>query len=107
FGCISLARDPLRAKLLRLVDEVKAAGKRVSFDPNFRSIMTEAYDSTLRYVAERADVIKVSHACVPSTAQRRSCSRAGVKGPSCISQPPCSHSGHRLSRSWIPWGPVT
>ncbi len=60
FGCISLARDPLRAKLLHLVDEVKAAGKRVSFDPNFRNIMTEAYDSTLRYVAERADVIKVS-----------------------------------------------
>jgi fructokinase len=60
FGCISLARDPLRAKLLRVVDEVKAAGKRVSFDPNFRNIMTEAYDSTLHYVAERADVIKVS-----------------------------------------------
>jgi fructokinase len=60
FGCISLARDPLRAKLLRVVDEVKAAGKRVSFDPNFRNIMTEAYDPTLHYVAERADVIKVS-----------------------------------------------
>jgi fructokinase len=60
FGCISLARDPLRTKLLRVVDEVKAAGKRVSFDPNFRNIMTEAYDPTLRYVAERADVIKVS-----------------------------------------------
>lgn len=60
FGCISLARDPLRTKLLRVVDEVKAAGKRVSFDPNFRNIMTAAYDSTLQYVAERADVIKVS-----------------------------------------------
>src|SRR4249920_1066824 len=60
FGCISLARDPLRTKLLRVVDQVKAAGKRVSFDPNFRNIMTAAYDSTLQYVAERADVIKVS-----------------------------------------------
>jgi fructokinase len=60
FGCISLTRDPLRTKLLRLLDEVKAAGKRVSYDPNFRNIMTETYDATLRYVAERADVIKVS-----------------------------------------------
>jgi len=60
FGCISLVRDPLRTKLLGLVDEVKGAGKRISFDPNFRNIMNEAYDSTLRYVAERADVIKVS-----------------------------------------------
>jgi fructokinase len=60
FGCISLARDPLRTKLLGLMDQVKAAGKRVSFDPNFRNIMTQAYDETLRYVASRADVIKVS-----------------------------------------------
>jgi fructokinase len=60
FGCISLTRDPLRTKLLHLLDEVKAAGKRVSYDPNFRNIMTETYDGTLRYVAERADVIKVS-----------------------------------------------
>lgn len=60
FGCISLARDPLRAKLLRMADEAKAAGKRISFDPNFRNIMTEAYDATLAYMAERADVIKVS-----------------------------------------------
>ena len=60
FGCISLVRDPLRTKLLGLLDQVKAAGKRISFDPNFRNIMTEAYDPTLRYVAAKADVIKVS-----------------------------------------------
>jgi fructokinase len=60
FGCISLVRDPLRTKLLGLLDQVKAAGKRVSFDPNFRNIMTAAYDQTLRHVAARADVIKVS-----------------------------------------------
>jgi len=60
FGCISLTRDPLRTKLLRLLDEVKAARRRVSYDPNFRNIMTEAYDETLRYAAARADVIKVS-----------------------------------------------
>jgi fructokinase len=32
-------------------DEVKGRGKRVSFDPNFRNIMTKDYDPTLRYVA--------------------------------------------------------
>ena len=41
-------------------DQVKAAGKRVSYDPNFRNIMTAAYDPTLRHIAARADVIKVS-----------------------------------------------
>jgi fructokinase len=60
FGCISLAREPLAGKLLRLLDQVKAAGRKVSFDPNFRNIMDERFDATLRYVAERADVIKVS-----------------------------------------------
>jgi len=60
FGCISLAREPLAQKLLRMLDAAKAAGRKISFDPNYRSIMTEAFDSTLRYVAERADVIKVS-----------------------------------------------
>jgi len=32
----------------------------VSFDPNYRNIMTADFDETLRYVAGRADVIKVS-----------------------------------------------
>ena len=60
FGCISLAREPLSGKLLRMLDSAKAAGRKISFDPNYRNIMTEAFDSTLRHVAERADVIKVS-----------------------------------------------
>jgi fructokinase len=60
FGSISLTREPLRSRLLRVLDAVKAAGKRVSYDPNFRNVMTEAYDETLRYLAQRADVIKVS-----------------------------------------------
>jgi len=60
FGCISLAREPLAQKLLRMLDAAKSAGKKISFDPNYRSIMTEAFDPTLRYVAERADAIKVS-----------------------------------------------
>lgn len=59
-GCISLAREPLAQKLLRMLDAAKAAGRKISFDPNYRNIMTEGFDPTLRYVAERADAIKVS-----------------------------------------------
>ena len=60
FGGISLAREPLSRKLLQLLDAAKSAGRKISFDPNYRNIMTEAFDPVLRYVAERADVIKVS-----------------------------------------------
>ncbi len=60
FGCISLVREPLAGKLLRMLDTVKAAGRRVSFDPNYRNIMTADFDATLRHVGAQADVIKVS-----------------------------------------------
>ena len=60
FGGISLTREPLRSTLLALLDAVVAAGKCVSYDPNFRNAMNEDYDRTLRYVAERANLIKVS-----------------------------------------------
>jgi fructokinase len=59
-GGISLARPPLADRLLRLVYAAKSAGMKISFDPNFRNIMDERYDATFRYVAEKADVIKVS-----------------------------------------------
>ena len=59
-GGISLAREPLRSRLVGLLEQAKAAGARVSFDPNFRNLMTPAYDATLVRVARLADVIKVS-----------------------------------------------
>lgn len=59
-GGISLAREPLCSRLLGLLEDAKAAGARVSFDPNFRILMTAAYDATLARVAHLADVIKVS-----------------------------------------------
>jgi fructokinase len=59
-GSISLTREPLRRTLLDLIDAVKRQGKRVSFDPNYRILMKQGYADTLRYVAERADLIKVS-----------------------------------------------
>lgn len=59
-GGISLAREPLSSRLIGLLENAKAAGVRVSFDPNFRNLMTPAYDATLARVAGMADVIKVS-----------------------------------------------
>ncbi|MGN6827064.1 carbohydrate kinase family protein [Paucibacter sp. M5-1] len=60
FGGISLAREPLAAKLLALAAELKSAGVRISYDPNFRALMDERYDETLRHMVALADVVKVS-----------------------------------------------
>ncbi|AQR69044.1 carbohydrate kinase [Janthinobacterium sp. LM6] len=60
FGGISLAREPLAGKLVALAQELKAAGVKISYDPNFRITMDERYDATLRRMTQLADVIKVS-----------------------------------------------
>lgn len=59
-GGISLTRAPLAGRLVALARRAKAAGARISFDPNYRNVMTPAYDATLAEVAAMADVIKVS-----------------------------------------------
>jgi fructokinase len=60
FGGISLAREPLASKLLALAEELKDNDVSISYDPNFRAVMDEGYDSTLRRMVGLADVIKVS-----------------------------------------------
>jgi fructokinase len=60
FGGISLARQPLAGKLVALAEQLQADGVRISFDPNYRLLMDERYDATLRRMTELADVIKVS-----------------------------------------------
>lgn len=60
FGGISLARQPLAGKLVALAAQLKAGGVRISFDPNYRLLMDERYDATLRRMTELADVVKVS-----------------------------------------------
>ncbi|GGY78431.1 carbohydrate kinase [Pseudoduganella plicata] len=60
FGGISLAREPLASKLVALAREAKAAGIGISFDPNYRRLMDERYDPTLRAMTALADVVKVS-----------------------------------------------
>lgn len=60
FGGISLARAPLAGKLVALAEELKRIGARISYDPNFRVLMDERYDPTLRRMTQLADVVKVS-----------------------------------------------
>ncbi|MES2900292.1 MAG: carbohydrate kinase [Pseudomonadota bacterium] len=60
FGSISLAREPLAGRLLAVAEQVKAAGKRIAFDPNWRNAMGPAYSVTLGRMARLADYIKVS-----------------------------------------------
>jgi fructokinase len=60
FGGISLAREPLASRLVSLASMLKQHGVRISYDPNFRALMDERYDTTLRRMVELADVVKVS-----------------------------------------------
>ncbi|MGL6041815.1 MAG: carbohydrate kinase family protein [Deefgea sp.] len=60
FGGISLARPQLAQKLLNMAHAAKAVGAKISFDPNFRVLMDEAYDPVLQEMAQLAEVIKVS-----------------------------------------------
>jgi fructokinase len=60
FGSISLVRKPLADKLLRLARQASAAGKRITFDPNWRNLMDEAYQPIFRHMVGLASDIKVS-----------------------------------------------
>ncbi|MGU7771339.1 carbohydrate kinase family protein [Burkholderia sp. MR1-5-21] len=60
FGCISLVREPLAGTLVALAADLHARGVKISFDPNFRNLMTAAYRPTLEKMAGLADLIKVS-----------------------------------------------
>jgi fructokinase len=59
-GGISLAREPLADQLVSLIESVKRAGRRVSFDPNMRNAMGPAYRPVFNRVAALADLLKVS-----------------------------------------------
>ena len=61
FGSLGLVREPLASRLIEVAQAARAAGKRISFDPNFRAPMAEpAYRTTLRRMAGLASYIKVS-----------------------------------------------
>lgn len=60
-GGISLARPPLSRTLLDLVAGAKAAGVRVSFDPNARTAHRHPeYPATFERVTRQADLLKFS-----------------------------------------------
>ncbi|KQV33428.1 carbohydrate kinase [Massilia sp. Root335] len=60
FGGISLARAPLAGTLVALARELRRRGTKISYDPNYRALMDESYDATLRKMVGLADVVKVS-----------------------------------------------
>jgi len=60
FGGISLARAPLAGTLVALARELKQRGTKISYDPNYRALMDDGYDATLREMVALADVVKVS-----------------------------------------------
>ena len=60
FGCISLVRQPLGDTLAKLAAELRSRGVKISFDPNYRNLMEQGYEPTLRKMAALADLIKVS-----------------------------------------------
>ncbi len=61
FGSLGLVRPPLAPRLLALAQALKAEGRLISYDPNFRAPpMDPSYDDTLEQMCRLADVIKVS-----------------------------------------------
>lgn len=60
FGSLGLLREPLAGRLRALAEGLKAEGRLISYDPNFRAPMDASYDDTLEQMCRLADVIKVS-----------------------------------------------
>jgi fructokinase len=61
FGSLGLVREPLAGRLRALAEALKAEGRLISYDPNFRAPpMDSSYDDTLEAMCRLADVIKVS-----------------------------------------------
>jgi len=61
FSCISLARAPLAERLLDVARQARAAGKWISYDPNWRNLMDAHYrEHTFPTLIGLADVIKLS-----------------------------------------------
>lgn len=61
FSCISLARQPLGDRLVKLAEQAKRAGKRISYDPNWRNLMDRHYrEQTFPTMTALADMIKLS-----------------------------------------------
>jgi fructokinase len=60
FGCISLVREPLGSRLVRIAERLGARGIPISFDPNVRNLMGPDYSGLFEQLAKLAAVIKLS-----------------------------------------------
>ncbi len=60
FGSVSLLRPPLGERLLQLAERVHAAGKRICFDPNYRSLAAQGYRPAVERMLRVADYVKLS-----------------------------------------------
>lgn len=60
FGCISLVRQPLGERLLRLAEDLKSRGVKISYDPNVRNLMGPDFPALFERTARLADLIKLS-----------------------------------------------
>lgn len=60
FGCISLVRQPLGARLVALAERLHARGTRITFDPNYRNLMDADYPALFEHMAGLAYLLKLS-----------------------------------------------
>ncbi|HSW13779.1 MAG TPA: carbohydrate kinase [Solimonas sp.] len=60
FGCISMVRQPLGQRLLRIAGELHARGVKISYDPNYRNLMGPDFPALFERMARLASIIKLS-----------------------------------------------
>lgn len=60
FGCISLVRQPLAGRLIRIAETLKRAGVKISYDPNHRNLMGADFPAQFEKMAALSDIIKLS-----------------------------------------------
>lgn len=60
FGCISMVRQPLGERLLRIAEELQARGVKISYDPNYRNLMGPDFPALFEHMARLASIIKLS-----------------------------------------------
>jgi len=60
FGCISLVREPLGARLVDIARRLRRGGAKISFDANYRNLMGPDYPAFFEDMARHADIVKVS-----------------------------------------------
>jgi fructokinase len=60
FGCISLVRQPLAARLVTIAEMLKTHGAKISFDPNYRNLMGPDFPAFFERMASLSDIVKLS-----------------------------------------------